>query len=443
MSIIFSEKEDGLFVPPPIIPLPVGDFDNTLQNVGGNISVINGQIQSPGYSTNTSGWKIDSQGNAEFNNGTFRGTFQIGGTLVTVSKFSDIQTALNLVSTLGGGTIALVPGTYTATDTITIPSGVTLDGNGATINFGGNAYQILIQGTNPYSTGTLAVNYGSTSVTGTGTTWTSAMVGQSILIGDYWYTIASRASNTSITLSSNYIGLNITGATYVIATTVDGVGIQNITLTNSSTDLLKFRYVNNIIIDSVNTTVGSKGINGQDSANTNYRNSNVDSCTTGGFIYNNVPFSVFDNILVSNITGGTGIDLTGVTNTSMGILSIQGITGVGLKFTNCSNLGLINFAFIECSSHGLECVSGNSNIDITSGYNNKCGGDGFKLTATSNSININSCSSLNNTGWGFNIANANCNRNILVQCITSGNGSGTITDSGTGTLKSATVNDFS
>ena len=367
---------------------------------------------------------------------TIKGTFVLGGTLVTVDDIANLATAITTVSDAGGGTVALVPATYTATSSFTIPSGVTLDMNGATIDFDNGAYQILIEGTNAYSTGTLAVNYASGSVTGTLTVWTASMVGQSILIGDYWYTITARASDTAITISPVFQAPNVSGVTYVIATTVDDVAVVNGTLQNASGTLLKYRYVNGFLMDGLLTTDATQGIDGDDSANIQWVNSNIEDCTSG-MTANNVRFCTFNNWGILNITGGTGIDLNGVSNTALGIASIQGIVGVGLKFTNCSNLGFINYSIIECSSHGIECVSGNSALDLISGYTDTVGGDGIKLTATSDGIHITAQEVKNYTGYGINIAASSCDNNTIGIITYGGGGSGTLNDSGTGTRVSA------
>lgn len=395
--------------------------------------IAGGSSQSQNFVTGSSGWQIDGQGNAEFNNGTFRGTFKIGGTLITVTAIANLQTAINTVSTAGGGTVALVPATYNATTSFTIPSNVTVDGNGATIDFGGGAYQFSAIGTSAYSTGTLAVNFGSGSVTGTGTTWTAGMIGQSILIGDYWYTIATRTSNTAITITPVFRAPNVSGVTYVIATTVNTIGLKNITLQNNITNpLWDFRYVNGLVMDSLLTITSPQGIRGRDSATVDWRNSSILTCTAG-IIFNNVPFSVIDNCGILDISGGTGIDLIAVTNSTVGVISIQNVTGVGIKFTSCGNTAFDVFSIIECTSHGVEFVSGNSPVDIFSGYVDTCGGDGIKLTATSNKITLYDNTVINCTGYGINIANANCNNTIVASSIFANNTAGNLNDLGTST----------
>lgn len=396
--------------------------------------VVSGAVlKSANFKHLFTGWSIDGFGNVEFNDGLFRGTFIIGGALITISDITQLQAANDSVAALGGGTIALVPDTYFPTSSFTLSSGVTLDMNGATIDFGGGAYQFLIQGSNAYSTGTLAVNYGSTSVTGTGTTWTAAMVGQSILIGDYWYTISARASNTSITLSTAYRGLNITGATYVIATTVDGASIVNGTvLNNSSIPLVRFRYCNGFTMDGLSCANAPQAIDGDDSANVNWLNSSMQNCVIG-MTYDNVPFGTFNNCIGLDITGGTAMALNGVTNAALGSISFQAITGRAVTFQNCSNLGFVNYSIIKASSHGVEFISGNSDIDLGEGYFNSCGGDGVKLTASSDRISMSQLSLLNNGGYGINIADSTCDNAAIGLCSFSGNSSGALNDLGTGT----------
>lgn len=70
----------------------------------------------------------------------------------------------------------------------------------------------------PYSTGTASITNGSSSVTGTTTVWTAAMVGRKVRFGSdtAWYRIATRTSNTAITLENVYQGTTNTTATYEI-----------------------------------------------------------------------------------------------------------------------------------------------------------------------------------------------------------------------------------
>jgi len=77
----------------------------------------------------------------------------------------------------------------------------------------GNASFITVK---PYSDGTVAVTEGSKTVTGSSTTFTSAMVGRKFYCGNATYVISAFVSTTEITLSTNYAGDTGSGLTYKI-----------------------------------------------------------------------------------------------------------------------------------------------------------------------------------------------------------------------------------
>ncbi len=70
----------------------------------------------------------------------------------------------------------------------------------------------------PYSTGTATFTQGSATVTGSGTAWTSAMIGRktTIGLGSPWYRITAVASVTSMTVSDVYAETTATASRYTI-----------------------------------------------------------------------------------------------------------------------------------------------------------------------------------------------------------------------------------
>jgi hypothetical protein len=72
-----------------------------------------------------------------------------------------------------------------------------------------------------YTTGTISVTNGSATVTGSGTSWstaTNAEAGEYIKLPDgKWYRIISVGSNTSITIELSYQGSTLSGQTYTIS----------------------------------------------------------------------------------------------------------------------------------------------------------------------------------------------------------------------------------
>jgi len=70
-----------------------------------------------------------------------------------------------------------------------------------------------------YNTGTVTVTNGSATVTGSGTTFTAAMVGRYFQTTNdgYWYRIASFTSTTVVTLENVFEGTSAAGAAYSIS----------------------------------------------------------------------------------------------------------------------------------------------------------------------------------------------------------------------------------
>ena len=76
-----------------------------------------------------------------------------------------------------------------------------------------------------YSTGTVSISNGSSTLTGTGTNWSNIPVGDGVLFGSSlnpssngtWYTVQSVNSSTSITLTANYTGTTLTNSAYLLA----------------------------------------------------------------------------------------------------------------------------------------------------------------------------------------------------------------------------------
>ncbi len=366
---------------------------------------------------------------------TIKGDFIIGGTVVTVDSATDIQPAIDLVSAAGGGRVILEPGTYNMTSHIVIPSSVSFEGSGPTsiVDFGSAAYQIQIVGTNAYTTGTLSVTNGLTAIVGVGTTWTSAMVGRSILLEDFWYEITARTDNTHITIGSPYLGTTIAGGTYTIATTVDDTAIRSMTIESSSIALVKARYISNLTIDSVNFFDGLVGIDGDDSSFIVLTNDNADTCGTG-MTFDNFKYGTFLNSNITNATSGGGIICNGISNWSFEIFAMQNITGTALSIQNGTNTGIEDFSIRQVTGIGINFVATNGNITVMDGNVSHATSDAMKLTATTDGLQIVGNNFQNNTGYGVNIAASSCDGNIIGMNYFASNTAGAAADSGTSTV---------
>src|SRR3990167_6519425 len=115
----------------------------------GQTLLTQGEFVSPNFKKGVMGWMIDQFGNAEFNDGVFRGDIVLGGTIRTVDSADEIQDAIDEVS-VDGGSIYLAPGTYNMTSNIDIPSNVYLIGasrSAVILDFGGAAFGVRSIGT--------------------------------------------------------------------------------------------------------------------------------------------------------------------------------------------------------------------------------------------------------------------------------------------------------
>ena len=77
--------------------------------------------------------------------------------------------------------------------------------------------KILDYGASDYTTGTISVNNGSDTVTGSGTSWSSDMVGRHIKISDFWYEITAVNSTTELEIRPEFGGSNVSGDSYQIS----------------------------------------------------------------------------------------------------------------------------------------------------------------------------------------------------------------------------------
>jgi len=70
----------------------------------------------------------------------------------------------------------------------------------------------------PYTTGTVAITQASTSVTGSGTTWTSAFSGRKLALslGSPWYRFTRTANTTGTIPTGGYAESTVTAATYTL-----------------------------------------------------------------------------------------------------------------------------------------------------------------------------------------------------------------------------------
>lgn len=408
----------------------------------------NGEIRSgqTDYNTGTGWWIGDQGGTPKLSIGdssgdrmTFDGselavfgTFNIGGQTKTVDTFAEIQPALDEIEAAGGGTLYLASGTYTFTTDILVPGGVTLQGvsrDGVILDT--DTFSLKIVGSDAYSTGTVTISNGDTTVVGSGTTWTSAMVGREIFLDGFWYEITARTDNTHIDIAFPYTGTNLAGATYVLATVNHNAALRKLTITGASGSGLVCTYAMEPWIDDIITTDCAIG------ANFDYviyplffvsytsNGVNLDADYVYGF---EIRFSAFEDS-----TTGAGITMDNCGDATFFDSSVSGNTGNGVSLTSCRNIAFISVDASDNGDNGFEFVSGNNDIQFVASTAEGNTNDGYSLTATSDRISISTCSIKDNGGYGVNIVAATCDNNAIVNPAFSGNTTGDLLDAGTGT----------
>lgn len=264
-----------------------------------------------------------------------------------------------------------------------------------------------------------------------------------------------RLANGTYTLTDN---LNIPSGVYLMGDTRSGVildfdnqpyslhsigtvdahnidiSISNITIQNSTTYGIYLEYVDNSQLDGVdvkNCLYGyylnnctATGLIGQGGFFTNN--------STGVKMVNSSATSMYYTSVVGNT--GDGLVMEGCSALTMLDVGFDENGGNGVTLTDCFGMAFVSTEAIANGAYGIELVSGNYEIQFNSTPSSDNILDGYKLTDTNDRITISNCVMATNGGYGVNVANANCDDNLIATNQFSGNTSGAINDTGTGTL---------
>lgn len=365
--------------------------------------------------------------------------------------YTDIQTAIDYVEGVGGGIVFIRNGTYTIPNDITLYSNITLEGEtagGVILVFTG-PYSIKATGTSSYTTGTISISSGSSTVTGSGTSWsTNLTTSHMIKMNGLAYTINSVDSDTSLTLSSPYYGPTLSGASYQAAVYVKQASLINLTIIASASSAIIFDYTYEPIMTDI--TIPTPG--------------------TSGVVITNSAQPVLDTIVVIG-AGSTGISETNTDLITHTRCAVFGSTSHGIITNNCTGMVFTscpmegnggdgynitdgeNYSWQIClasnnTGNGFSIAGSMAGGSITGASENN-GGDGIKLAGTVTSMVIGPfCTLSGNTGYGVNVSASGVTNTSIIGCQFSSNTAGALTDSGTGTIKrnnlpdNTTNNDF-
>ncbi len=355
---------------------------------------------------------------------------------LTIEPGDDIPAAIaNLVAD-GGGILHLSVGTYDVATDILIPSNVYLIGavrDLVIIDFGGGNFSVQSIGTDVYDTGTVDTTDGSTTVTGTGTTWDVSMEGEYIFLNDSYYIVATVNSTTDITLDFPYSGANLTGASYAIANVVNNALIENITVQNSINSGIKFKYNIQSTITNVNVYDCDIGIEAERCVAETFELLTLDSNGRNCKLTDVYSWTI-DNAFVNNATVAENLLLTRSGNATFFNNGVDNATTVGIRMIDCPSITFVSVATTRSGTHGFEFVSGTNGISISGCLIDGNSGDGVKFTASSDRNVLSANAITNNGAYGVNIADATCDDTIIGMNNFDGNGTSAANDSGTGTV---------
>jgi hypothetical protein len=399
-----------------------------------------GEFASPNFKKGSSGWILRSDGSVEFGDGIFRGRITASSITtnqqeITVETNESIQAAINELGS-SGGTIRLKAGTYVCLDDINIPNNVMLLGQGMKVTilyFAAQNKGIKVQGTSNYSTGTVTINNGSTSLTGAGgTAWlTNITTSHKIRLNNYWYDIASIDADNGITLSSAYIGFDIAGATYDSAVMVEQFFVEHLTVAGSAGTGIYINYGNYFFIRNVATVNnGADGLSINNS--TSYVCEYVNPFDNGSDgIYLNQVDHMEGNVLWCLRNTAKGINGTNIFDSKFNSMLCR--NNEGGAYLDNMNDSVINASDVSNNTNiGLEMNASDTCFLISNEFQNN-GSDGIKLTANCDNIIMSGNAPKDNGGYGINIAASTDDDNILSSNIYSGNTLGEVNDSGTNT----------
>jgi len=364
-----------------------------------------------------------------------------GGDFKRLEDAIDYMTEKNLT-----GRVFLKSATYTLTKSITLPSGTTLESESRdnTIIDCAGSYGIQIIGSNAYNTGTVTISNGATSVVGSGTTFTSAMVGRYIYLGDQgdynWYEITGFTDTTHITIGSALTQDSLSGGTFTIADLNFNTTIRRVTITNATGSGLKVQYAAEPWVDDIYVYDCGTGLDFDQTTFpfvfvSAFENGvNLDMNEVTGF---EMKFSALDDS-----TSGAGVVFTDTGNATFFDSEVSGNATDGLNLTHCK---LIAFVSMDVASNGAKGINAVTGVDdcsfiSVSAINNTS--DGYLIGAalsisdnTSVRNVISTCTIKGNGGYGINVNDSDVIDTKIFAPSFENNSSGDIFDVGVLTLR--------
>lgn len=323
---------------------------------------------------------------------------------IRINPDNNVQEAINYIESLGGGTVYFDPGEYLVANDLIVPSLVALVGDsegGSVIDFNGQPYQIRSEGSDVYDTGSVTAVNRSATITGVGTTWTTDMIGLSILIGAVVYTILDVPNTTEITIDSFYEGPDASGLHYAIFNPVFSVLIDSLTIQNSIADTgaVYFGYVLASRQRDI-TVIGSNiGLYYTNSAACRISGFTIVACGTGIYAEYSAGWTFYD--FFSALNTNEGMSLYNFSNCSIANFALTSNGGDGALIDSCTNFGFYDAAITSNGDNGVEFVNSNG-IQLFSANIKLSTSDGIKSIDSDQMIYTQNVLQYNG-GYGVNL----------------------------------------
>lgn len=304
----------------------------------------------------------------------------------------------------GANSVFVRTGFYIETNTITLPTdGIIITGEGGSvINFIGTArLELDASGGINETAGTISVTTNSTTVTGSGTSFTNLSAGDYIEIGDTWVKIDSISSNTSLEIVNAWQGNNKSGLSYLAQSLSAGMGLTLMTFLGGNNGCAFIRAVRGISISNCvfDSSASGSGLTIEDSSDIQIQQSFI-SNNSEGCVIDNCTQVTFDGACVFENNNSDGLFINDSNSIKISNSSTTNNDGDGISIEGSSNTVLIN--------------------NVTFRYNNN---KGINTESTTSNTTINSCLCSHNNDWGIDYDGSS---NIIFNSIISNNDSGGI-----------------
>lgn len=300
----------------------------------------------------------------------------------------------------GAKTVYIRKGSYDETTDIVIPNNGVLYGETSSpvkIKFTGNC-GIKSDGNGgiSYSGGTISITNKTTTVTGTGTNFTSDMVDKYIMLDRCFYKIVAVTNSGSLDIRDLYNGRTLVDKSYIVQSMNFGIELSNLFVSGSSTVNAYLRGIKSALVSKCSFSGGNIGLQIVDCNSSSVENCNAMHSGSHGFILTNCKALGFLSG-TSNNCGGDGFRITGDDNSIIfnGVFSSNN-SGAGINVAGTSNGISIN--------------------DSTIRNNNSCG---INTAVATKHVEIDGCLIMENNADGVYVLG---DENIISDCIINGNG---------------------